>query len=180
MSRIGVKPVIKPEGVDVSLSGQSITVKGAKGELTLEIPGLLEVVEKDGTIIVSRKSDDKHSKSVHGTYRVLISNAVKGVKDGYEKRLELVGVGYRAKLDGANLSMTLGWNHPIVLTPPEGITVEVPEETKIIITGVDKQLVGEFAGKIREQRKPEPYKGKGVRYENEHVRRKSAKVVVAE
>ena len=130
---------------------------------------------ENNEIIVSRKDETKQAKSDHGTYRMLINNAIYGVKNGYTKNLELVGVGYRARMDGTKLVMSLGWNHPVEVVPYDGITIEVPEETKIVIKGYDKQKVGEFSAKIREIRKPEPYKGKGIRYEGEYVRRKSSK-----
>jgi len=175
MSRIGNQPIKIEEGVTVDIDNKKVTVKGSKGELNFELPFQLSAEIKDGEIIVSRSNEEKQSKSIHGTYRTILANAVFGVKEGYEKKLELVGVGYRARLEGTTLVMTLGWNHPIKVEPYEGIEIEVPEETKITIKGIDKQKVGEFSAKVRSMRKPEPYKGKGVRYANEYVRRKSSK-----
>lgn len=179
MSRIGQDLIKIEEGVEVSLNGLEILVKGTLGEIKITLPEHLESVIEDGNIQIKRKIETKQAKSDHGTYRMLISNAVYGVKNGYSKNLELVGVGYRARMEGGDLVMSLGWNHPIRMTPTEGIQIEVPEETKITIKGYDKQKVGEVAAKIREVRKPEPYKGKGIRYENEYVRRKSSKASVA-
>jgi len=179
MSRIGKEPITIEEGVEVTQSGSEIVVKGPLGEIKVNLPETLEVQLKDGEILLSRKNDTKQAKSDHGTYRMILHNAVYGVKNGFEKKLELVGVGYRARMEGGNLVMSLGWNHPIVVTPPEGVQIEVPEETKVTVKGYDKQKVGEVAAKIREIRKPEPYKGKGVRYEGEYVRRKSSKASVA-
>lgn len=175
MSRIGIQPVTIQEGVEVKISGATVVVKGALGEITIQLPEVLTAEIKENEVHVSRSNEDKQSKSDHGTYRVHIANAVEGVKNGFKKELELVGVGYRAFPKGNDLSLTLGWNHPVDFTTPEGVKVEVPDETKIIITGYDKQQVGEYAAKIRETRKPEPYKGKGIRYAGEKVRRKSSK-----
>jgi len=178
MSRIGKEPIKIEEGVEVTQNGNEVVVHGALGQIKIILPETLEVVVKDNEITVTRKNDEKQSKSDHGTYRMLLDNAVLGVKNGFEKKLELVGVGYRARTEGGNLVMSLGWNHPVTVTPPEGVQIEVPEETKVTIKGFDKQKVGEFAAKVREIRKPEPYKGKGIRYEGEYVRRKSAKASV--
>lgn len=175
MSRIGIQPVTIEEGVDVKISGQVVTLTGPKGEMVVNLSENVSVETKDNELVVSRIDETKQAKSDHGTFRMLLVNAIKGVKDGYQKTLEMVGVGYRAKLEGTTLVLSLGWNHPIKYDAPEGIEVEVPDETKIIIKGYNKQLVGEVAGKIRDFRKPEPYKGKGIRYEGEKVRRKSAK-----
>ena len=175
MSRIGNQPIKIEEGVTVEIADKKVTVKGPKGELNFELPFQLSAEVKDNEILLSREDDEKQSKSIHGTYRMILANAVKGVKEGYEKKLELVGVGYRARLEGKTLVMTLGWNHPIKVEPYDGIEIEVPEETKITIRGIDKQKVGEFSAKVRGMREPEPYKGKGVRYADEYVRRKSSK-----
>jgi large subunit ribosomal protein L6 len=181
MSRIGTQPITIEEGVTVNVEGQMVEFKGPKGELEISLPSQLSAEIKDNEIILSRANDEKPTKSIHGTYRMILANAVEGVKEGYEKKLELVGVGYRARLEGTTLVMTLGWNHPIKIEPYEGIEIEVPDETHITIKGVDKQKVGEFAAKVRSQREPEPYKGKGVRYVGEYVRRKSSKTsLVAE
>ena len=177
MSRIGEEPVKIEEGVEIRIEGKEIFVKGPKGELKVTLPDVLSAEEKDGSIVVSKSNDEKLTKSLHGTFRVLIFNAVKGVKDGYEKKLELVGVGYRAKIEGTTLVMNLGWNHPVKVEPVEGIEIAVPDETTVLIKGIDKQLVGEFAAKIREIRKPEAYKGKGIRYEGEYIKIKTPKVV---
>lgn len=177
MSRIGEEPVKIEEGVEIRIEGKEIFVKGPKGELKVTLPDVLSAEEKDGSIVVSKSNDEKLTKSLHGTFRVLIFNAVKGVKDGYEKKLELVGVGYRAKIEGTTLVMNLGWNHPVKVEPADGIEITVPDETTILIKGIDKQLVGEFAAKIREIRKPEAYKGKGIRYEGEYIKIKTPKVV---
>jgi len=179
MSRIGKDFITIEEGVEVSLNGLAVLVKGPLGEINITLPEHLELKIEEKSLQLNRKDETKQAKSDHGTYRMLLYNAVYGVKNGFSKNLELVGVGYRARLDGGLLVMSLGWNHPIKMTPPEGIQIEVPEETKITIKGFDKQKVGEFAAKIREIRKPEPYKGKGIRYENEYVRRKSSKASVA-
>lgn len=179
MSRIGQDLIKIEDGVEVSINGLEVMVKGPLGEISFTLPEHLEPVIEDGHIQIKRKIETKQAKSDHGTYRMLISNAVFGVKNGYSKNLELVGVGYRARIEGGDLVMSLGWNHPIRMTPKEGIQIEVPEETKITVKGFDKQKVGEVAAKIREIRKPEPYKGKGIRYEGEYVRRKSSKASVA-
>lgn len=179
MSRIGKDFITIEEGVEVSLNGLTVLVKGPLGEINITLPEHLELKIEEKSLQLNRKDETKQAKSDHGTYRMLLYNAVYGVKNCFSKNLELVGVGYRARLDGGLLVMSLGWNHPIKMTPPEGIQIEVPEETKITIKGFDKQKVGEFAAKIREIRKPEPYKGKGIRYENEYVRRKSSKASVA-
>ena len=175
MSRIGLKPIKIEEGVTVLINDSEVTVTGPKGEIKVSLPADVAAEIKENEIFLTAKEETKQSHSNHGTLRMIIANAVEGVKNGFEKKLELVGVGYRAKMEGLNLSMNLGWNHPVKVEPIEGITIEVPEETKIVIKGYNKQKVGEFAAKIREIRKPEPYKGKGIRYEGEYVRRKSSK-----
>ena len=180
MSRIGLDPIKIVDGVEVQVVDREVVVKGPKGELKLELPWKIDAEVKDGEVLVTAKDGDKETKSLHGTFRMLIANNITGVKDGYVKNLELVGVGYRARMEGTTLTVDLGWNHPMKFDPPEGIAVEVPDETKIIVSGIDKQQVGEFAAKVRETRKPEPYKGKGIRYEGEYVRRKSAKAAVAD
>lgn len=175
MSRIGLQEIKIEKGVTVQKDGTTLTVTGPLGEIQIGLPKGIDVEIKDDIIKVLSKGQTKQDKSNHGTYRALIQNAINGVKDGFSKTLELVGVGYRARLEGSKLVMTLGLNHPVEMEPYEGIKIEVPEETKIVVKGFDKQKVGEFAAKIREVRKPEPYKGKGIRYEGEYVRRKSAK-----
>lgn len=175
MSRIGLEYIKIEEGVTVEKDKNVITVKGALGEMKISFPEDIDVEISENEIKVLRKAETKQAKSNHGTYRMLLSNAVTGVKSGFTKNLELVGVGYRARMEGNTLVMSLGLNHPVKIEPLEGIQVEVPEETKIVVKGFDKQKVGEFAAKVRGMRKPEPYKGKGIRYENEYVRRKSSK-----
>lgn len=179
MSRIGENPIKIEEGVEVKIDGNKVEVKGPKGELNFELPEVLKIENKDGELVISRENDEKQSKSIHGTYRMLIANAIVGVKTPFMKELELVGVGYRAKMEGTTLVLSLGWNHPIKFETPEGLTIEVPSETQVKVTGADKQQVGEFAAKVRATRKPEPYKGKGVRYAGEYVRRKSSKTAAA-
>ncbi len=178
MSRIGQDTITIEEGVEVVVNGKEVSIEGALGEIKVLLPEDLEAEVKDNGVKITRKGDTKQAKSNHGTYRMIINNAVYGVKNGYSKNLELVGVGYRARMEGGNLVMSVGWSHPVKIEPIEGIQIEVPEETKITIKGYDKQKVGEFAAKVREIRKPEPYKGKGIRYENEFVRRKSSKASV--
>ena len=180
MSRIGKLPVLIPTGVDVTLSEANfITVKGPKGSLSQQLVDDLTIaIEKqDETqqIVVTRPSDLKRYKSLHGLTRTLIFNMIHGVTEGYSKTLEIHGVGYRAAKDGNKLNLTLGYSHPVVMTDPEGVTSAVEGNNKIIVTGIDKQKVGQFAAEIREKRKPEPYKGKGIRYSTEHVRRKAGK-----
>ena len=179
MSRIGMQPITIEDGVTVSVNAGEVIVAGPKGELKTKLPAGIKVEVKENEVHVTRESEDKQTKSVHGTIRSILDNNVKGVKEGFEKKLQLVGVGYRVAQQGANISMKLGWTHPIVVEPVDGITLEVPDETNIIVKGIDKQLVGEFAAKIREIRKPEPYKGKGIKYAEEVVRRKARKVATA-
>jgi len=179
MSRIGKEPIKIEEAVEVTITDKEVLVKGSLGEIKIGLPEELEAKIEEGYVLVTRKDDLKQSKSDHGTYARIIANAINGVKNGFSKTLELVGVGYRARMDGDKLMMSLGWNHPITVQPEEGIKIEVPEETKIVIKGHDKQKVGLFAARIREIRKPEPYKGKGIRYEGEYIKRKSSKSSVA-
>lgn len=181
MSRIGTQPIKIKESVTVDIDKKDIKINGPKGGLEISLPNKLSAEVKDDEIVLKREDDQKPTKSIHGTYRMILANAITGVTEGFEKKLELVGVGYRARLEGKTLVMTLGWNHPIKMEPYDGIEVEVPDETKIIVKGIDKQKVGEFAAKVRAKREPEPYKGKGVRYADEYVRRKSSKTsLVAE
>ncbi|MCC7289929.1 50S ribosomal protein L6 [bacterium] len=175
MSRVGLNPIKIEEGVQVTLEGKDVLIKGPKGELKITLPWKLDLDIKEGVVAVKRTEEDLKTKASHGTFRMLIDNAIEGVKNGFNRNLELVGVGYRARMEGTALVMNLGLNHPVKFEAPEGITIEVPEETKIFIKGIDKQKVGEFAAKVREFKKPEPYKGKGIRYEGEYVRRKSSK-----
>ena len=177
MSRIGKLPITVPAGVDVAIDGALVTVKGPKGTLTHTVaaPITVERVE-DGTLEVKRPDDERESRSLHGLTRTLINNMVVGVTEGYEKKLEIVGVGYRVLSKGpTQLEFQLGYSHPIIIDAPEGITFAVESATKMGVLGIDKQLVGEVAANIRKLRKPEPYKGKGVRYSGEHVRRKVGK-----
>ena len=176
MSRIGKLPITLPSGVDVAVEDRMVTVKGPKGTLAHQVAAPITVSRSDGEIQVSRPDDERVSKSLHGLTRTLIANMVTGVTDGYEKKLEIVGVGYRVLSKGANqLEFQLGYSHPITFDAPEGITFTVDGPTKFGVQGIDKQLVGEVAAKIRKLRKPEPYKGKGVRYAGEQIRRKVGK-----
>lgn len=176
MSRIGKKPIEIPAGVEVKVQeGNVVSVKGPKGSLEQVIRPEIKVTVEDGTVMVERSSDAKEVRSLHGLSRTLIANQIEGVVNGYEKALEIIGTGYRASKSGKKLSLNLGFSHPVELEDPEGIEVEVPSNTEIIVRGVDKQKVGAHAAKIRSYREPEPYKGKGVRYKDEHVRRKVGK-----
>ncbi|MBD9698817.1 50S ribosomal protein L6 [Flavimobilis sp. GY10621] len=176
MSRIGKIPVPVPAGVDVTISGALVTVKGPKGSLEHVVPAQLEVArDEDGAIVVTRREDDRESRALHGLTRTLIANVVVGVTEGYEKKLEIVGTGYRVAAKGSDLEFALGFSHPVVVSAPEGITFAVESPTKFSVSGISKQQVGEVAANIRKIRKPEPYKGKGVRYAGENVRRKAGK-----
>ncbi|MGI6413628.1 MAG: 50S ribosomal protein L6 [Syntrophomonadaceae bacterium] len=175
MSRIGKKPISLPAGVDVVLENNVITVKGPKGSLDFQIPGDIKVIKEENTLLVERNSDAKKDRALHGLTRALIANMVEGVTKGFEKKLELVGVGYRAQMQGKKLVINIGYSHPVEIEPPEGIEFEVPAVTKITVKGIDKQLVGNTAAHIRAVRKPEPYKGKGIKYENETIRHKAGK-----
>jgi len=175
MSRIGRLPIPIPPGVDVTLEGTSITVKGPKGELHRDLVPDLTVVKDDGTIRVERPRDDKRSRELHGLTRTLVANMVTGVTAGYRKGLEITGVGYRAQKVGNNLQLSLGYSHPVEIQPPDGISFEVETPVRLAVVGIDKELVGRVAAQVRSTRKPEPYKGKGVRYAGEIVRRKAGK-----
>ena len=175
MSRIGRKPVAVPDAVTVTIAPGNIAVKGPKGELTQTYSQDMTVSQEDGTILVARPTDRGQHRALHGLTRSLIANMVEGVTDGFEKRLEIQGVGYRAALKGKNLELALGYSHPVSIEAPEGIEFEVPQPTEIIIRGIDKQLVGQVAADIRKRRPPEPYKGKGIRYKGEQVLRKVGK-----
>ena len=176
MSRIGKKPVVIPAGVEVKLlDGNTLQVKGEKGTLTETFNSKIDISVEAGQVVVSRNSDEKEYRSLHGLTRSLIQNMVDGVTKGYVKELEINGVGYRAALQGKTLVLNVGFSHQIDMVPPEGITVEVPAQTKIIIKGINKQMVGEFAAKVRSKKPPEPYKGKGIKYVDEVVRRKEGK-----
>ena len=176
MSRIGKLPITLPAGVEVSVAaGNVVSVKGPKGSLEQQLDADMKVVVEDGSVTVQRPSDRPRHKALHGLSRSLLQNMVTGVTDGYEKRLEIVGVGYRFVAKGKDVDLSAGFSHPVVLTPPEGIELKVENQTELAIIGIDKQLVGQTASKIRELRPPEPYKGKGIKYKGEHIRRKIGK-----
>ena len=180
MSRIGKQPVVVSSGVDVKIDGHTVTVKGKQGELIRSFNPLMSISQEGDSIIVSRPDDSREAKSLHGLTRTLIHNMVIGASEGFSKKLELVGVGYRAALKGKNLEMQLGFSHPVVIEPPAGIVFEVPSPTEILVKGPSKEAVGQIAANVRAWRKPEPYKGKGIRYEGEHVRRKLGKAAKSE
>jgi len=176
MSRIGKQPVPIPAGVDVTIDGQNLSVKGPKGTLALEVAEPITVSrDDDGAIVVTRPDDERRSRSLHGLSRTLVSNLVTGVTEGYTTRMEIFGVGYRVQLKGSNLEFALGYSHPVLIAAPEGITFAVETPTKFSVTGIDKQKVGQISANIRRLRRPDPYKGKGVRYEGEQIRRKVGK-----
>ena len=175
MSRIGRTPVVIPSGVDVTISGREVTVRGPRGVLRMEVAVPIEVSQADGAVTVTRPNDEGEIRALHGLSRSLIANMVTGVTEGYRKTLEIVGVGYRVQARGAGLEFSLGFSHPVPVTPPEGITLRVESPTRFVVEGIDKQQVGEVAANIRKLRKPDPYKGKGVRYQGEQVRRKVGK-----
>ena len=175
MSRIGRKPINIPAGVDVTIDGCDITVKGPKGTLTQKIHKNM-IVEKEGAeLLVKRPNDEKENRALHGLTRSLIHNMVVGVTDGFKKELDVNGVGYRVQMQGKDLVMNLGYSHQVIMTPADGITIECPNPNKIVISGADKQMVGQFAAQVREKRPPEPYKGKGIKYVDEVIRRKEGK-----
>lgn len=175
MSRIGRKPIVVPSGVQINVDGNTVRVKGPKGELTQVIHPDMKLVQEDGTLCVERPSDEKLHKSLHGLTRSLVSNMVQGVTDGFTKALDINGVGYRAAKSGDKLVLTIGYSHPVELEPLKGVEIEVPAPTKIVVKGADKQAVGQMAAIIRSVREPEPYKGKGIKYEKEVIRRKAGK-----
>jgi len=175
MSRIGRAPITVPDGVEVVYDDALVTVRGPKGELSQRVPREMLVEQKDGVITVSRPTESGRHRSLHGLTRTLIANMVDGVTAGFEKRLEIVGVGYRATLKGDTLELAVGYSHPVVVEPPEHVSFETPAPTVVLVKGIDKQVVGEVAAKIRAVRPPEPYKGKGIRYAGEHVQRKVGK-----
>ena len=175
MSRIGKQPITLPGGVEVAIEPELVTVKGPKGELSERVARDIDVKQEDGQILVSRPTDRGEHRALHGLTRSLIANMVEGVTNGYEKRLEIQGVGYRAQLQGSKLVLALGYSHPVELNAPDGIDFEVPQPTRVVVRGISKQAVGEIAAIIRKQRPPEPYKGKGIRYEGEYVARKVGK-----
>ena len=175
MSRIGRLPVEIPGGVDVTINGREVSVKGPKGNLALELAAPIEIAREDGVLRVTRPSDEGKVRALHGLSRTLVANMVTGVTQGYSKTLEIIGVGYRVQQRGANLEFALGFSHPVTVTPPPGITLRVETPTRLVVEGIDKQLVGEVSANIRKLRKPDPYKGKGIRYSGEQVRRKVGK-----
>ena len=175
MSRIGRLPIAVPAGVEVTQTGSHLSVRGTKGALERTLPHAMRINVEDGTIVIERPSDSRIHRSLHGLTRTLVANMVDGVSKGFTRELELVGVGFRAARQGADLVLTLGYSHPIRYSPPEGVTIDVPSPTLIIIGGADKEAVGQVAAKIRSFRKPEPYKGKGILYRGERIRRKAGK-----
>jgi large subunit ribosomal protein L6 len=178
VSRIGNNPIVLPDGVDVSVGDDGVTVKGPKGTLTGTFDERLDVAVADGVVTVARHDDERESRALHGLTRALLNNMVIGVSKGYSKELRTEGVGYRANLQGRKLELQVGYSHPVHIEAPEGIDFEVPEPTRIVISGIDKQRVGQVAAEIRQVRPPEPYKGKGIRYVDEYVRRKAGKAGV--
>ncbi len=175
MSRTGNKPIVIPDKVQVQLDGSTISVKGPKGSLTRDLPGLMTVEQDNNQVLVKRPSDNPKHRALHGLTRTLIDNMVSGVTEGYSRSLELVGVGYKAALQGKKLVLNIGFSHPVVFDPGDDLEIEVPSATKIVVKGIDKQKVGNLAAVIRKTYPPEPYKGKGIRYENEQVRQKVGK-----
>ena len=175
MSRIGKAPITVPNGVEVSIAGRTVSVKGPKGNLSREIPGEIVVRKEENTLLVERPNDERTNRALHGLTRTLVSNMVVGVTDGFAKELEIVGVGYRAEAQGQNLRLALGFSHPVIVEAPAGISFEIPAQTRVIVKGIDKELVGQVAANIRSIRKPEPYKGKGIKYRGEFIFRKEGK-----
>jgi large subunit ribosomal protein L6 len=175
MSRIGKRPVSVPSGVTVTVDGQTVKVKGPKGELSRQLPAEVTVEQEGDTVLVKRINESRIARERHGLSRTLVANMVEGVSKGFEKRLEIQGVGYRAAVQGQKLTMSLGYSHPVEFTPPDGIQFNVEGNTNVIVSGIDKEIVGNIAASIRAARPPEPYKGKGVRYAGEQIRRKAGK-----
>ena len=175
MSRIGKQPIELPSGVNVAISPGRVQVNGPLGELSQNVPARMQIEQDDGTLVVKRPTERGDDRALHGLTRSLVANMVEGVTKGFEKRLELQGVGYRASLRGTDLELNVGFSHPVVIKPPQGIAFEVPDATSVLVKGIDKQQVGEIAAQVRKVRPPEPYKGKGIRYEGEYVRRKVGK-----
>ncbi len=175
MSRVGRQPISIPSGVQITLSGRQISVKGTKGQLNWEVPEPITVKQESNNLVIERPDDDRKNRALHGTSRALIANMVRGVSEGFERKLEINGVGYRASAQGAMLNLELGYSHPIQYQLPQGITAEVEKNVQITLRGIDKQLLGEVAAKVRSFRPPEPYKGKGIKYVEEHIRRKVGK-----
>lgn len=178
MSKIGKQPIIVPSGVSIEIGGNKIVVKGSKGELTKTLPRNIEVKIEEGKVIVSRKSETKSAMSLHGTYRSLINNMVKGVAEGFSKQLELVGTGFRAEVTGSTITLTVGYSHPVKIEAPQGVTFKI-EKSILTVDGIDKEIVGQVAANIRAVRPPEPYKGKGIKYVDEIIRRKPGKAAAA-
>ena len=175
MSRIGRKPIAIPAGVEVAVDGHTVTVKGPKGTLTETFHPDMQIAVEAGNVVVTRPSEDKMHKSLHGLTRTLVSNMITGVNTGFKKELEINGVGYRATKDGKKLVLNIGYSHPVVVEEVDGIVIDVPSANKVVVSGCDKQMVGQFAAEIREKRPPEPYKGKGIKYVEEHILRKEGK-----
>ncbi|MEL6302296.1 MAG: 50S ribosomal protein L6 [Pseudomonadota bacterium] len=175
MSRIAKQPITLPKGVELQRNGQDVSLKGSKGNLSMALNSEVDLEEENGTLTVKARSGSRFARAMAGTTRALLANMVQGVSEGWEKKLTLVGVGYRAQAQGSNLNLTLGFSHPVVHAMPEGVSVETPSQTEIVLKGADKQVVGQVAAEIRAYRPPEPYKGKGVRYSDENVVRKEAK-----
>ena len=175
MSRIGKKPIEIPQGVEVTINGQTVTAKGPLGLETVAVRSEITVKKEDNMVILSKASDSRETDALYGLFRTLVANAIYGVKDGFEKKLEIQGVGYRAAMEGKNLNLLLGYSHPVIVEPPAGITITVEANTKISVKGANKQTVGDVAALIRSKRPPEVYKGKGIRYEGEYIRRKAGK-----
>ena len=175
MSRIAKNPIVLPKGVEVSMTGNTVNVKGSKGNLSFDVHQSVEVKQEEGELKFAARDGSKSSRAMAGTMRSLVNNMVVGVSDGFERKLTLVGVGYRAQAQGKTLNLTLGFSHPVAFEAPEGITIETPSQTEIVVKGIDKQQVGQTAANIRAYRPPEPYKGKGVRYADEHISLKEAK-----
>ena len=175
MSRIGKQPIELPSGVNVAISPGRVQVNGPLGELSQKVPARMQIDQDEGTLVVKRPTERGDDRALHGLTRSLVANMVEGVTKGFEKRLELQGVGYRVALRGTDLELNVGFSHPVVIKPPQGISFEVPDATTVLVKGIDKQQVGEIAAQVRKVRPPEPYKGKGIRYEGEYVRRKVGK-----
>ena len=175
MSRIGKRPIPIPQKVEIAVDGQQVTVKGPKGELSRSLPAEVEITQEDGTILVTRRNESRAARQRHGLSRTLVANMVEGVSQGFQRRLEIQGVGYRAQVQGRNLVLNVGYSHPVQIEPPDGIQLAVENNTNVVVTGINKEDVGNVAAKIRSVRPPEPYKGKGIRYAGEIVRRKAGK-----
>lgn len=175
MSRVGRKPVSVPKGVTITQSGHQLKIKGPKGELSDQFHPNIKIEVKDGEVLVTRPNDEKQNKALHGLTRALIQNMITGVTNEYSRTLDIVGVGYRAEMKGKNLLLNIGYSHPIYIVPPDGVALQTPTQTQIVVSGINKQLVGQVAAKIRSIRKPEPYKGKGIKYSDEQIQRKAGK-----